>query len=1432
MSDEESVNIYFVIRKGLKTENQCSDDMKMAFQTCGEQEFSPKWISEGDCSALKPTKRDAFVFEQFEGELFSRFRNLKCVLLGPRCLLTCLIEGSPIPKNPSPIFTTAMRGLIVSTTNFAGQEKEDLINKIEYMGALLAPKLIKGTTHLVARNVLSTKYEKAVEKSLPVMTEKWVISVWEASCKRNVHASDPEFQEYKCPVFHGLTITCSNLPRQEKEKIKKLINDNGGTFCGQLELNTTNLLVISNPVGDKFQYAREWNLPCVQPSWVYDSMDKGYAVPIDPHVTPYDRKCSTPTNDDTRTFRDFSIVSTISSIARNNATHINETVSADTTIQSFLRGEGSDNKKAEVEQSGFKKYADMVEKLDLREAKKAGAFLDGCNVFLSGFNTEQTEKLRRILNGGGATRFNEISDNVTHVIVGQVVPADLKILRSSGHRPYLLTVEWVIESIKLKCPAPEDKFLCTDGLLQSAEPPSPLSKKGVQLLRRLTDRPIPSLHLPFEETTKVNKIAPSSSTDVVDQYLHNTTKECGVLKENMNDNTETTPFARKASSQIKGALISKEVDINKDEDVTLRLDNNTCSEQDLTQDSESTISPIFNALTFFVIDFDDNVKELLLEVISSHGGSVVGKNFKGIADYAIVPINGATFSQTATEIVTQLWVEDCHLQDDLVPVSYYHRPIVIDLDKKPLSGCVMGITSYTGKEREFIFTVAELMGAITQEMFARKDNEKKNVLASTHLICSEPGSQKYNAALKWKLPAVTHEWILMCAKEGRRVKEEPYLIGESSCSSNMSCKQNDVTGYQKSNLKAQSPAISNLKTKSPAISNLKAPSPAVSNLKAPSPAVSNLKAPSPAVSNLKAPSPAVSNIKTHSPIVSNQKAQSPAVSKSRAVSNLEAEVSVTADNSQGCIATKQTPKSDLKPVNKRVAELQNKAAVTSHVSPANCSGSSSKEHNITPSSNIHHGFGFSQESPLLIPKMAETTPKNDTGWPADPNESTPKGPYHVSTPDTPYGQVLKPNPSPQTRKNWKKWIDNFPQFEKEDNVPRKRKLSTPLSELKRRCWEMILPKDKSSSQNVTADVQDNDGRQECPAGEVSNEQTSGSSTSSGKQAPSSGSSLFQNSDGAPGKCTQRSNQPSSGVNMQLEQLNQMLSYKQSEDSDSDLKVKRVRSSDAATHDHSGHEKPTDSKTETPVKESQGIVEWDDPVEINDRKRRSESSNSSSQQIYKFMLSGIMERDHYESIIQSLGGEVTDKSTFDSSATHIVCSRPVRSEKLLASIASGKWALHKSYLDASQKQQHFIQEEEYEWGNPSAMSLMRDFKPGSIENDLALSAHRWRCRLTGSTSGAFMGMTALVCISREREEAFKRLILAGGGRLVDFSNLDEATHCFVELNKVPLPIDLSILVKKRIPCVPALYLNDYLIKNPPPQAHDCVVPEYRQLLQTL
>jgi len=55
---------------------------------------------------------------------------------------------------------------------------------------------------------------------------------------------------------------------------------------------------------------------------------------------------------------------------------------------------------------------------------------------------------------------------------------------------------------------------------------------------------------------------------------------------------------------------------------------------------------------------------------------------------------------------------------------------------------------------------------------------------------------------------------------------------------------------------------------------------------------------------------------------------------------------------------------------------------------------------------------------------------------------TPQSPFHVSTPETPYGQVFKPNPSPDTRKGWIKWVDNFPDLQVAEPPIKRRAPST------------------------------------------------------------------------------------------------------------------------------------------------------------------------------------------------------------------------------------------------------------------------------------------------------------------------------------------------------------------------------------------------------
>jgi hypothetical protein len=67
-----------------------------------------------------------------------------------------------------------------------------------------------------------------------------------------------------------------------------------------------------------------------------------------------------------------------------------------------------------------------------------------------------------------------------------------------------------------------------------------------------------------------------------------------------------------------------------------------------------------------------------------------------------------------------------------------------------------------------------------QEVFSKKKNAERNAEASTHLLCPTPTGPKYNAAVKWKLPVVSKDWLLACAEQGIRVAEEPYLIAGST----------------------------------------------------------------------------------------------------------------------------------------------------------------------------------------------------------------------------------------------------------------------------------------------------------------------------------------------------------------------------------------------------------------------------------------------------------------------------------------------------------------------------------------------------------------------------------------------------------------------------------------------------------------------------
>ncbi|XP_043677454.1 DNA topoisomerase 2-binding protein 1 isoform X1 [Vespula pensylvanica] len=1300
-----NINIYFVIPNKYKSETECSINMWNAFDQCCDFDIKPVWITEEDCNKLKPEKTDIFVLEEFKGSFFEWLQNFKCSrIVGPRCLLTCFLNGEPIPEGTSPIYTTAMRGLCISVSGLTPEMKNHVQQLVEYMGGFFTKQLRNCVTHLVTNSVMSAKYERAVELKIPVVTKDWIAAIWEENLNNFIKANDPIFDKYKCPVFMNLIVTSTNLSKRQKEEIKNLINNNGGTFMGPLDGLKVKIVVApeNSSLTDKLKFAMQNNIACLKPEWVYESLKLGYALPFNNYLIKSTKACSTPEKLKAHEMEslNFSAISTINSeLPQNN--YVDESVASTTTNVSCM----------DVAPTKTGAQLTVLDRLTLNEAKMAGPFLDGCNIYLAGFTTSQRDKLNRILNVGSATRLNDISDALTHVIIGDENKAsnELKLMKSAGLCPYMLNINWIEESMKLKRPAPEEKFVYESKgnttKTSNEPPPSPLSKKNLQMLQ-----PPRRPSIPRFDIDKASK--ERNDEDILNQYLQNIVVEDKSVKEFLKPYTPDINEKERETSKENAPKLSIKNNQRAStlETIENRESGNNSSVPFSQEDPESTMK-IFTGFTFVITGFSDDEVQ---DSISALGGEVVSNIYSGIPDFAVVPTCGASLRHAVNEIVTDLFVEDCRNQEQIVDVEYYHKPFSISKDINPLTGCIVTLSMYTGVERMYLSRLAEELGAICQDILARKTNEEKNTYASTHLVCPTPEGHKYKAAVKWKLPAVTAEWLKDCGTRVKRLDETPYLVGE---------------------------------TKAP---------------------------------------------------------ERPAEA---------ANVSSTRENS---FAKKESREKPVVPIPRQIITPKRQLA------------------QIKNQETNYDG------TPLINKRLNLVM------------NSTPPSPFHVSTPETPYGQVIKPNPSPDTRKAWIKWVNDFPDLRVEEPPLKRRAPSTPLSDLKKQLWEQLkvqgqrTEEDANTSMISTCNNVDNDLPEEDKSVER-NEDTSPKNTSINRKL----------------NFSQQSNSPIQNVqiNLQIAQMEQALKrtsgtevrplpdengkpYENTESMDNIHKyIAKDSQPDTVGWEDPDHRtviRPSTIYEQTNEDEETCRDETDRSNHYSNKDITLEDGDDRSQPLVKrkFMLSGIRDRTTYEQVIRNLGGDVVNDASFDPSATHLMCLRPSRNEKMLGSIATGKWVLHCMYLRDSEANGNFLDEEKYEWGNPKSKGIIPD-TTGEVENAIAAAAHRWRIKLLKEPYGPFHDMVALLLASEEKYDQFKRLIEAGGGTVVQArppydvnSSGKKITHCFVNIKQVQQPIDWARLASKGILCFLPQYLSDLLTAEPPFNPRDRVIPEFKKYLSLL
>lgn len=216
-----------------------------------------------------------------------------------------------------------------------------------------------------------------------------------------------------------------------------------------------------------------------------------------------------------------------------------------------------------------------------------------------------------------------------------------------------------------------------------------------------------------------------------------------------------------------------------------------------------------------------------------------------------------------------------------------------------------------------------------------------------------------------------------------------------------------------------------------------------------------------------------------------------------------------------------------------------------------------------------------------------------------------------------------------------------------------------------------------------------------------------------------------------------------------------------------------------------------------------------------------------------MVSSVPEEDRkkFAAFLIGQGVEFSDLAMCDPTATHIVAPKLSRSEKMLGSIASGKWVLHSSYMDACMAAGRVLPEAGYEWGDPANCFIGSATGMSDLERSLATAARRWRLR--GIGRGAFSGFRAIIHTTTSRQEAFGRLVELGGGEVltgvrVPFTDAGGATHVFVESARMPgVKLDYRSLARQGVAVVSPLYINEFLISQPAPKVDKFIVEDYKQ-----
>ncbi|XP_038652602.1 DNA topoisomerase 2-binding protein 1 isoform X2 [Scyliorhinus canicula] len=1466
--------------KFIKTKGKDSEYFKRAYKAIKEfksEEFL-QTLHEDEVFSLKVKDSSLYICDPFEGDAYYHLEKLGCRIVGPQVVVFCLQQQQSVPEAVHPVYSMVMADVVVSCTSLEKKTRDEVHKKVQLMGGRILRDFNISVTHLIAGEVGSKKYLVAASLKKTILLPSWVKACWEKAQKSMINLTDVNMEEHLCPPFLGCTICVTGLSSQDRQEVQRRTLENGGQYTGQLKMNDCTHLIVHEAKGQKYECAKKWNVYCVSIQWFFESIKHGacqdesnYKVESETKSAEMAPSTSTPTNiGNALTSRPLSDVSHISNIS---TSCVNESAFTSAMV---AKPELPDD---HLEALNFS-FSDVPEDL-----------LDGCKIYLTGFSGKKLDKLRRMINFGGGVRFNQICEDVTHVIMGEE-DKDLKqCLNKISNRSYVVTAKWLADCFFKKCLLPAEQYF------------HPSYQPDVAIPELSSDQT--NLTLNGSKTLRNATASPGSQQqaddDLLLQYLES--DKTVVAPEN-HEKTDSN-----FNDTLHKAMLEKDQSAN-----TSTYQTESCVEEGM-----------FWEKRFLIFGFMNEDETYMAELIRGNGGKVLRPHSRAVADYAIVPLLGTYVDATVAEVVTNTWLAMCIDQQCILASDSndLFTPIPIVEGSTPLTGCVLSVSQFTGVERDALHNIAELLGARVQEFFVRKANLKKGMLASTHLVLKEPQGSKYEAAKKWNLPAVTVAWLFETAGSGKKADENKFLIknminpvtevDKTATEVDKTATATDFCKVLEQKLEHPSSRLTNRQNSAVTPLDIKRFQSKAFQL-----VLSQQSKTGTAGSGAEVGAPFQQKepkllLDTPSKFLCKDKLFKPSFDVQDALAALE-----TPKNPDQRNRKMSTPLSEVIGRNLKVA-LANSArnmAMTSTASP-----------------ELHVAKPATEEAKVLADVVICVSKKlgkkqgdlnaiaaslgADYRWSYDEtvthfiyqgrqNDNNreyksvkEKGIHIVSeywlfacadeqkkVPESLYPHTYNPNMSLDISAVQETRVPNrmcpSDARHRDDQtcaVPVAEELESENDEQSKD--EKALQKDRNEGgQDLTetSEMRENFQRQlqeimsatrlERSAGhrgaisrgvlEYSPSSADGTVRSGRSRAleslrrshstvvdvntePSQNEQIIWDDPTAreeraklannlqwPGSPSQYSEQFPKNTE-QVEEINT-----KHKDSLTDSEIAAIEIPQCLTVTNGDVPMKDDRLTPTPQAPSIAFPLAKPPVAPQPKEQVAvgESNAKETHIQRRFQLSSLnpQERIDYCHLIEELGAVVLDRQCFDPSCTHIIVGQPLRNEKYLASMAAGKWVLHRSYLEACRAAAKFVQEENYEWGS----RVILDVLPGiSVQQKkLAVAAMRWRKNLevmrqqdASAEIGAFTGWKVILNFDQTKEAGFRRLLLSGGAKVLPSHlvlEFKEATHLFADFGKLKPEdprVNVAEALKHNVLCLKPEYIADYLIQEHPPSVEN-------------